>query len=247
MFRRPHSIYVNPYDPEKHVWVVDDFGHAVYKFSNDGKRLVQTFGTPGEPGEDPAHFARPAALWWQPDSTLLVADGYINSRVVKFDARGKYLTAWGQKGNAPTDTRPGYFNEVHGIATDPDTRRIFVNDRLNRRIQVFDENGTFLDQWPIGDAASSEALVVHLSNDRFLWVVDRLTSRIVKYDLEGHLLYAWGSSGEWPGGMWGVHGLSVDSSGNLYVAEVDNGRVQKYRPRAGANPDYLIGGPALPR
>jgi hypothetical protein len=246
LFTRPHSIYVNPYDAEKHVWVVDDFGHAVYKFSNDGKRLVQTLGTPKVPGEDPTHFARPAALWWLPDSTLYVADGYINSRVVKFDADGKYLMAWGQKGSPPNDTRPGYFNEVHGIAGDPDTRRIFVNDRLNRRIQVFDENGTFLDQWSVGRAPSSEALVIHLSNDRHLWVVDRTSSKIIKYDLEGRLLYSWGASGEWPGGMWGVHGLSVDEQGNVYVAEVDNGRVQKYRPRPGANPAFLIDGPAFP-
>ena len=246
LFTRPHSIYVNPYDPEKHVWVVDDWGHAIYKFTNDGKTLVQTLGTPKMPGEDATHFARPASLWWQSDNTLLVADGYVNSRIVKFDANGKYVTAWGQKGSATADTRGGYFNEPHGIATDPDTRRIYVNDRLNRRIQVFDENGGFVDQWSIGKAPASEALAVHLSNDRFLWVVDRTTSRIIKYDLEGRLLYAWGAMGEFPGGMWGVHGLSVDDAGNVYVAEVDNGRVQKYRPRAGANPAFLIGGPALP-
>ncbi len=244
LFTRPHSIYVNPYDPEKHVWVVDDFGHAIYKFSNDGSKLVQTLGTPKVPGEDATHFARPAALWWLPDSTLFVADGYINSRVVRFDAEGRYQTAWGQKGTPPNDTRPGYFNEVHGIATDPDTRRVYVNDRLNRRIQVFDEHGTFLDQWSIGRAPSAEGLVVHLSQDRHLWVVDRESSKIVKYDLDGNLIYAWGAFGPWPGGLWGVHGLSVDEAGNVYVAEVDNGRAQKFRPRAAANPEFLVGAAA---
>jgi DNA-binding beta-propeller fold protein YncE len=173
-----------------------------------------------------------------------VADGYINSRVVKFDSEGRYQTAWGQKGSPPNDTRPGYFNEVHGIATDPDTRRVFVNDRLNRRIQVFDEDGGFLDQWSIGRAPSAEGLVVHLSQDRHLWVVDRESSKIVKYDLNGQLIYAWGALGPWPGGLWGVHGLSVDDAGNLYVAEVDNGRAQKFRPRPNANGAFLVGPPA---
>ena len=60
----------------------------------------------------------------------------------------------------------------------------------------------------------------------------------MKYDQQGHLLYAWGTLGTFAGGLWGVHGMSVDQEGNLYVAEVDSGRVQKFRPKQGANPDY---------
>jgi hypothetical protein len=75
-------------------------------------------------------------------------------------------------------------------------------------------------------------------------VVDRESSKIVKYDLDGRLIYAWGSSGPWSGGLWGVHGLTVDEAGNLYVAEVDNGRAQKFRPRANATPAFLVGPPA---
>jgi hypothetical protein len=70
IFRRPHSVTINPYDPEKHVWVVDDRQHAVYKFSNDGKQLVQTLGVRGVPGTDATHFNRPTFLAWLPDSTL---------------------------------------------------------------------------------------------------------------------------------------------------------------------------------
>ena len=115
----PHSVNINPYDPEKHVWVVDDHMHAIYKFSHDGKQLVQTIGTPTVKGADGTHFNRPTYIAWLPDSTLFVADGYNGTRVAKFDKNGKFLMDWGMKGTTPNDTRPGYFNNVHGIAIDP--------------------------------------------------------------------------------------------------------------------------------
>jgi hypothetical protein len=105
IFRRPHSVFINPYDAEKHVWVVDDRQHAVYKFTNDGKQLVQTLGVKGVAGNDSTHFNRPTFLTWLPDSTLYVADGYANTRVVKFDKDGKFLTAWGEKGTPPNVRR----------------------------------------------------------------------------------------------------------------------------------------------
>ncbi len=243
MFRRPHSVFESPYDAQKNVWIVDDYRHAIFKFSNDGKRLLQTIGTPNEPGADDKHFYRPTFMAWLPDGTFFVADGYANTRVVKFDKDGKYLMTWGQKGEAGKETRPGYFNNVHGVAVDPQTRRVFVNDRGNRRIQVFDENGKFLDAWSIGQAPSDIHLI-HMDGSRNLWAFDRATSKMVKYDLNGNFLYAWGTWGNFPGGFWGVHGISVDSDGNLYVAEVDNGGGQKFRPRAGANPAFLLTKPA---
>jgi peptidylamidoglycolate lyase len=241
LFRRPHSVAINPYDPEKHVWVVDDRQHAVYKFTNDGSELVQTLGIMGEPGTDERHFNRPTFLAWLPDSTLYVTDGYANTRVVKFDSEGNYLLAWGEEGTPPNDTRPGYFNAVHGIVIDPDTRRLYVTDRSNRRIQVFDENGEFLDQFSTGDPSTPQYL--YRGADGYLWVADNSTSKILKYDSAGHFLYAWGSGGDFPGAMWNVHGMSIDQEGNLYIAEVNNGRAQKFTPRPGANPDYLIGTP----
>ena len=66
---------------------------------------------------------------------------------------------------------------------------------------------------------------------------------MIKYGLDGTLLYEWGTWGNFPGGMWGVHGISSDTEGNFYVAEVDNGGFQKYSPRPNANPDMLIGRP----
>jgi DNA-binding beta-propeller fold protein YncE len=241
LFRRPHSVSINPYDAEKHIWVVDDRQHAVYKFSNDGTRLVQTIGVKGEPGSDAAHFNRPTFLAWLPDGTMFVADGYANTRVVKFDRTGKYLMSWGERSTQENDTTPGTFNAVHGVVVDPDTRRVYVTDRENARIQVFDENGTFLDQFSTGGPSTPQ--VLYLSADKHLWTVDNDTSKVVKFDLNGRYQYSWGSRGEWPGALWNVHGISVDQEGNLYLAEVNAGRAQKFRPRAGANPALLVGTP----
>jgi outer membrane protein assembly factor BamB len=182
--QRPHFVAISPYDAEKHVWIVDDHKHVIHKFTHDGKTEVQTLGTYGEPGADDKHFNRPTFMDWFPDGSFVVADGYNGTRVVKFDKNGKYLTAWGQKGNPPNDTRPGYFNNVHGIAVDPQTRRVFVNDRGNHRAQVFDENGKFLSEWKFGDPPSDIHLF-HIMSDGSLWAADRGTNKILKYDLDG--------------------------------------------------------------
>jgi len=241
LFKHPHAIFMNPYDSDKAVWVVDDERQAIFKFSNDGEELLQTIGTPNMPGNDETHFGRPTFLAWLPDGTMFLSDGYVNTRVVKFDKNGKYLLSWGQKGNPPNETRPGYFNTVHGIAVDPLTRRVYVNDRENRRAQVFDENGKFLDQWSYGPVSS--VYFIYMSADRHLWAADAATSKILEYDRSGHFLYSWGTLGDWPGSLWGVHEMSVDQDGNLYVSEVEAGRAQKFTPRKGANPDLLIGKP----
>jgi DNA-binding beta-propeller fold protein YncE len=242
IFKRPHAVYVNPYDPQKHVWVVDDHMHAIYKFTNDGKQLVQTIGTPTMPGADATHFNRPTFMAWDPDGNFYVADGYNGTRVAKFDANGTFLLDWGEKGEAGKETRPNYMNNVHGIAVDPETRRVYVNDRANHRIQIFDQDGKYLSEWSIKVRPSSLHLL-YMGQDRMLWTFDRNTQKLVKYDLEGRLQYAWGAVGDFPGTLWGVHGMSVDQEGNFYVAEVDSGRVQKFRPRPGANPDFLVGKP----
>ena len=241
LFKRPHAIYINPYDPDKYVWVVDDHNHAIFKFTHDGKQLVQTIGTKGVAGEDDKHFNRPTYIAWLPDSTMFVSDGYNGHRVVKLDKNGKFLMAWGEKGNPPNETRPGYFNVVHGIAADPVSRRIYVSDRGNRRMQVFDENGKFIEQWPFAQPSSVNCL--YIGADRKVWAFEDTTAKVVEYDSDGHLLYAWGTLGDWPGGLFNMHGASVDQEGNLYIAEVAGGRVQKFHPRAGANPEFLVSKP----
>lgn len=239
LFRRPHSVTMNPYDPEKHIWIVEDRNHVVYKFTHDGKTLVQTLGIKGVSGTDSTHFNRPTFLAWLPDSTMFVSDGYANTRVVKFDNDGKFLMTWGEKSTKPDDTTPNAFNAVHGVQVDPTTRKVYVTDRENHRIQVFDENGKYLDQFSTGTPSTPQ--VLFLDAGRNIWIADNDTSKIIKYDIEGHYQYSWGSKGEWPGALWNVHGMSVDSDGNLYLAEVNAGRVEKFRPRKGANPALLVG------
>jgi DNA-binding beta-propeller fold protein YncE len=244
MFRRPHSVFQSPYDPQKDVWIVDDYRHAIFRFSNDGKKLLQTIGTPNAPGADATHFYRPTFMAWAPNGDFYVADGYQNTRVVKFDRTGKFLMTWGERGENGKETRLGYFNNVHGIAVDPQTGRVFVNDRGNRRIQVFDANGKPLDSWSVG-RPPADIHLVYMDGSRMLWAFDRASSKMIKYDLNGSLQYTWGMWGN-AGGFWGVHGMHVDSEGNFYVAEVDNGGAQKFRPRTGANPAFLVTKPAAP-
>ncbi len=241
LFRRPHFVTIDPYDPEKHVWLIDDYRHAIFKFTNDGKELVQTLGIPNERGDDDSHFYRPTFMAFL-DDAFFVADGYANTRVVKFDKEGNYLMDWGMRGDPPNESRPGYMNNVHGVAVDVQTRRVFVNDRANNRVQVFDENGEYLDEWSFGPEPTDIHLF-YIGADNVLWAADRATSKILGYDLEGNLIYSWGTFGDFPGGQWGTHGLSVDQEGNLYIAEVGNGRVQKYIPKSGARPETLVGYP----
>jgi outer membrane lipoprotein-sorting protein len=242
LFRRPHSVYISPYDARKDVWVVDDNMQTIYRFSHDGKQLLQTIGTPEKEGADATHFNRPTFMDWLPDGTFFVSDGYTGTRVAKFDKNGKFLMDWGIKGNPPNEKRPGYMNNVHGVAVDPKTRRVYVNDRNNHRIQVFDENGKYLSEWRI-NADPSSLHLLYIGSGNTVWTYDRSTNKMLQYDFQGHLLYSWGSMGMFPGGLWGVHGMHVDQQGNFYVAEVDSGRVQKFRPRPGANPAFLVAKP----
>jgi peptidylamidoglycolate lyase len=210
----------------------------IYKFTNDGSKLVMSLGEFRVPGNDDRHFARPTDIAWLPDGTFFVSDGYTNTRVVKFDRDGKFLMTWGMRGTPPNETRPGYMNTVHAVAIDKN-RRIYISDRSNSRIQVFDEHGKFLDVWP----NVRRPYAFYMSGDQHLWVSDGVTQKFLKFDSTGKLLYAWGTFGTFPGGVWGVHQFSVDNEGNLYTGDVHIGRPQKFRPRAGADPTRLIGRP----
>jgi len=231
LFVRPHRVVMNPYDPERHVWVIDDGAHSIYKFTRDQK-LVMTLGEFRKPASDQTHFGRPTDIAWLPNGDFFVSDGYENTRVVKFNKDGKYLLEWGKPGK----TAPAEFNTVHGIAVD-NQRRVYVADRANSRIQIFDENGKFLDQWP----NIRFPYYIYISRDQHLWVGDGYTNKILKYDLNGKLLYSWGTFGSFPGGIWGPHQFSVDSENNFYIADVHNGRIQKFRPKQGSDPATLVG------
>lgn len=234
-FVRPHRVLINPYDPEKHVWLVDDGAEMVYKFTHDGKTLVQSWGEFRVRGDDDKHFGRPTDIAWLPDGSFFVSDGYVNTRVVKFDKDGKFVLAFGQKGTPP-EKRPGYMNTVHAIAVDK-ARRVYISDRSNDRIQIFDENGKFLEEWP----NILRPYSVHLAENQHFWVNSGTTQKFTQYDPSGKLLSSFGTFGAFPGAAWGVHQFSVDSEGALYTADVHVGRPQKFVPKKGADPAQLIG------
>ena len=240
---RPHDVEISPYDPEKNIWIVDADGHFVSKFSHDGKKRLLTLGTPGVAGADDTHFGRPTFLAFMDANTMYLADGYDGTRVIKYDGSGKKLLEWGMKGTPPNEKRPGYMNNVHGITVDPTTRRVYVNDRNNGRVQVFDENGKFLDQWDFGPRPPMNIHTIYMDANRVLWAADQGSNKLLGYDAEGHFLYSWGTFGTCQGCQWGVHGFATDKEGNLYTAEVRTGRVQKYAPRKGANPAFQVGKP----
>jgi peptidylamidoglycolate lyase len=236
--RGPHQIYVQPYDPERHVWIVDDMNHVIHKFTNDGKTKVFTLGEMGVfgPNDDLQHFNRPTMIDWLPDGTFFVSDGYANSRVVKYSKEGKPLLWWGSMAPSKKD---GEFTVPHGIAVGDD-RRVYVSDRFNRQIQVFDENGVFLDKWPSGYCHS-----LSMSRDQHLWCYDGDHEQFIKYDLRGHIETVFGRYGDYPGATWGVHQIAADPEGNLYGAEVFGGRTQKFVPKPNANPRDLFWGREL--
>lgn len=230
----PHSVAISPYDKDRHVWIIDREGQQIFEFTNDGKNLVLKLGEKGVSGTDHGHFNLPAGISFLPDGSFYVADGYRNTRVIKFDARGQFQLEWGSKG-----TEPGQFNLVHSVAVDG-MKRVFVADRSNNRIQIFDAQGKFLDQWP---NIPSPAHLMISADSKSLWVASNGADRIAKYDMHGVLQTYWGVHGRLTGWIDDFHHFAVDPSGNLYVADAFNNRVQKFIPRAGADKLRLVDQP----
>ncbi len=137
LFALPHSLTI---DGKDNIWVADVALHQVFKFSHDGK-LLFTLGERGVSGDDTSHFNRPSDVAIAPDGSFYVSDGYGNSRILKFSAEGKVLFQWGKKGKAA-----GEFDLPHGIALDT-KGNVYVADRQNKRIQVFDNQGKYITEW----------------------------------------------------------------------------------------------------
>ncbi|MCA9996158.1 MAG: hypothetical protein KDE56_10450, partial [Anaerolineales bacterium] len=136
-FVMPHGLSI---DDNDNVWLTDVGLHQVYKFDTAGNLLL-TLGEAGVPGSDAAHFNRPTDVAVRSDGSFYVSDGYVNSRIVRFDANGRFLLAWGMPGTAV-----GEFDVPHSLDVDA-TGRVYVADRGNARVQIFDENGRFLISW----------------------------------------------------------------------------------------------------
>lgn len=230
----PHKITISPFDPERRVWVVNDARHTIHVFSNDGKKQLLTLGTWNEAGTDEKHFGRPQDVAFLPDGSILVADGIDNSRVVKFDRTGKFLLAWGTKGKAD-----GQFDVVHAVATDK-RNRVYVADRSNDRVQVFDAMGKHLATWPNLNFPNH----IIVTENQEVWVADNQPVRIVKFDTDGNRLYSWDADGRGPGEFAELHEFGIDAHGNWYGADNILGRSQKFVPKPGADRAKLMSPPA---
>ena len=236
MFIWPHGIDV---DADGNVWVTDAAwktdgkrGHQVIKFSPEGKVLM-TLGTPGVAGRDHKHFNQPADVVVAENGDIFVADGHApgkNNRVVKFSSDGTYLTEWGKTGYAP-----GEFNSLHAIAIDPDGK-LYVADRANQRIQIFDQTGKFLNRWtqfgsPSGiffDAHGrvyvSDSESDNVSNPG--WEIGIRIGEGKTGWVSEFIRYPWADPRE-PQGA-GAEFVTVDRFGNIYGAEPGTHNLQKY-------------------
>ena len=176
-------------------------------------------------------FHHPTDVSIDEDGNIWVSDGYRNARVHKFSQAGELLMSFGDPGNAKelrdTTDGAGLFHTVHGIWAHKG--RVYVGDRENNRIQVFDYSGKHLATWPRFERPTKLYMD---PNEELLWISE-LEDQISLVDLDGNLVGRYGSERSHdPGKFWGPHGIWVDSEGSIYVAEVlDGARLQKFARR----------------
>jgi DNA-binding beta-propeller fold protein YncE len=222
VFKRAHGV---TFGPDGNMWCADDGDHTIRKCTLDGEVLL-TLGTPGKPApyQSGKPFNRPTKVAFDPRSgELYISDGYGNARVHKYTPDGKHLFSWGEYGNDP-----GQFNLVHSICTDRHGH-VYVADRENHRIQIFNSKGEFIAQWvnmhrPCGLYIEGDLCYIGELPTQLAVNADypNIGSRVSIYTLEGKLLARLGDrrSGEEPGQFIAPHGIDVDSHGDIYVGEV---------------------------
>ncbi|MEX2527356.1 MAG: hypothetical protein WEA09_06920 [Gemmatimonadota bacterium] len=241
----PHGIFV---DHNDFVWVGSHVTHRVMKFNRDGE-LVMQVGEYQQTGgsNDPNLLGGPAGIWVDPNTNeAFIADGYRNRRVIVVDGEtGDYLRHWGAYGETPDDDYdygdrdpagppPQEFSTVHGLIGSHDGL-IYVADRRGNRIQVFQQDGTFVTEKIIAPEtlSSGSAFVLTLSPDadqEFLYMADGTNHKIWvlnRADLE--VVAEFGRGGRFVGDMLRPHGISRDSQGRIYVGEASTGRrIQRF-------------------
>jgi DNA-binding beta-propeller fold protein YncE len=225
VFKRPHGIHMGPDDT---VYLTDDGDHTVRKCTLDGKVLLE-IGIPDKPAPfmSGTPFRRCTHTALSPQNDIYVSDGYGNARVHKYSPNGKRVTSWGEPGAGP-----GQFNLPHNICCDADGW-VYVADRENHRIQVFDGNGKFETQWH--DLHRPSAMFMPPGKCPICYVGEigpylkfnrgapNLGPRVSILSNKGELLSRISvepSAGQGPGQFLSPHGLAVDSRGDFYVAEV---------------------------
>jgi DNA-binding beta-propeller fold protein YncE len=213
LFKSAHGLRI---DRDDNLWTTDNADHVVIKFDHEGKVLM-TLGERGVAGEDERHFNKPADVAVAANGDFFVADGYGNSRVAKFDKDGKFLLTWGKKGKGE-----GQFNLPHAVRIDS-KGLVYVGDRENDRVQVFDQQGKFIRQFggfaPFG---------LFITPDDQLFAADGRAHQVHRLTSEGKILETWGKRGPEPGNFFLPHGIAVGADGAVYVTEIDGKRVQKF-------------------
>ena len=228
-FKNPHGAAIGPDDT---LYLTDDGDHTVRQFTLDGK-LLMTIGVPGRPADafsgEPFNRCTHTAL--APTGEIYVSDGYSNARVHKYSPDGRLLFSWGELG-----TLPGQFNTVHNIVCDDDGW-VYVADRENHRVQVFDGNGRFETQW--NNLSRPCGLYMPSGRGQLCYIGElgpenvarntrhapNLGPRITITTSAGEILAFLGTKplgDEAPDQFIAPHGIAVDSRGDIYVAEVAN-------------------------
>ena len=260
-FAFAHTVRV---DRDDNLWVTDEGTNMVIKFNPAGRvtmvlgrrpEAVEAAPAPGSP--PPAagwgSFNRPTDVAFSPAGDVFISDGYGNSRVVKVDRDGRWVKTWGERG-----TGAGQFNTPHTIANDA-LGNIYVGDRGNRRIQVFDGEGRFLRQFtidvpyakaanilvgrepgpagsPLPQSGAPWAICITPGPTQVLYVADAVPGRIYKLNLDGKVIGVLGDAGKLPKQFGWIHQIACPSENELYVAEVLNWRVQRLTLHPGATP-----------
>ena len=244
LFGRPHGLFI---DPDNYVYVVDDWGHSIFKFTPDGD-LMMTIETKDHPADTGyirgkksveragPPFNEPTGCALAPEGELYVTDGYGNARVHKFTPDGQLLFSWGEPGN-----RPGQFNPPHGVCVN-EKGLVYISDRMNGRVQVFNSQGKFITQW--SDAHFPNNVCIDAEGNYYVAEVggiflysreaqlDKFPPRITVRDSSGHILSAWGEGDPKGSGMYfSPHSIAVDSRGDLYVSEVTTSYTSGQAPK----------------
>jgi DNA-binding beta-propeller fold protein YncE len=226
IYEAPHTVAI---DPQDNIWYVDAGTNLIVKLDQQ-LRLQMVLGKKpeawtwqthvvehGQPS--PNFFYQPTGVAFAPDGDIFVTDGYGNSRVAKFNAEGKLLKDWGERG-----TDIGQFHTPHSIVIDA-KGTVYVADRENRRIQVFDSDGTFLKVW--SNVGAPWSICITPGPNQKIWSADGVSGRFYKLDLNGKVLGTFGKAGKIAGEFGWTHGIACPSENLIYAAEELNYRVQR--------------------
>ncbi|MDP1672954.1 MAG: 6-bladed beta-propeller, partial [Burkholderiales bacterium] len=221
IFDNPHGLKL---DPEGNIWATDTVGHIVVKMNSEG-RIRMVLGVKGRATDwhQAGHlrcFNEPNDIAFGPKGEVYVTQGHGKgeSRVIKFDGDGNFLTTWGGEGKGP-----GEFNQPHAVLVDPQGL-VYIADRSNQRLQVFDGEGKFLREKAHPGTPCGLALC---SDQKHIMMAHGHAGRIMKLDMDLNLLAATGGQGKGPNRYGEAHYLALDADDNIYVADSLNWNVQK--------------------